>query len=162
MKLEDFKEVFHWDGSWRDIYVSNTTLDDWDALFDLLRHFPCKLGLPVDVNQPPLPAKAIEIFSKDELSPSLSIDLGGVVIVAHFFEVTEMEFDIDPREISSQERLDWFIEFLVALGEKLQKDIRVTEENHPDEIWIRYTADTGKVSFELPDWALKERARSNS
>lgn len=34
----DFKAVFEQDGSWRDIYILNTTVDDWQRLLDFL-HF---------------------------------------------------------------------------------------------------------------------------
>ena len=162
MKLEDCKEAFHWDGSWRDVYVSNTRLEHWDLLFEMLRNYPCTLRYTVDGELMQLPVNSLEVFEDNERSHSLSIDMEGITVVAHFFGISEMEFDIDPREISSQDRLNRFIEFILALGEKLRKNVRVTEENAPEEIWFRYTFDTGKLNFELPNWILKKRAKINN
>ena len=156
MKFEDCKQAFHFDGSWRDIYVFDTTIDDWEKFLDFVRNYDCKLRLLHDGDPSAIPDTALKIFQDTEHSHSLSMDIDDITIVAHFFRTDEIEMDIDPREITSQIQFDRFTNFVLALGSKLQKDIFITEENASEEIWFRYSFDKQKLEFQLAPWVTKE------
>jgi len=155
MKWDDCKQAFHGDGSWRDIYVFNTTIVDWNNLFELVRNYPCQLRFLHDGEFRQLPINPIDVFEDTEHTHSLSIDINDITIVVHFFDIAEMEFDIDPREVTTQSQFDQFINFVIALGQKLQKNVYITEESAPSEVWFRYKFTTDKLSFELPNYVLQ-------
>lgn len=130
------KQDFEWDGSLRDIYISPASLDDWRAVFPLLRvqpeiEFVRELGadtIPEDID--------VTFFGDSRLM--LRFRVGGVLIVFHFFTPDEIECDIDPREVTDQVTLDAVLTFMQQLGDLTRKCAVLTPENAPDKPIISY------------------------
>jgi hypothetical protein len=139
MNWSEYKREFSWDGSWRDIYVLNTKIDDWQDFINLLRNseFPVD-GLPDD-----LPS----IFSDAEIRPLLTINVGGVTLNCHFFRTEEIELDLDPREVTEVEKANELFRFMEAIGCALRKPVRMTPENLKDRPIFEFWPETGKVSY---------------
>jgi hypothetical protein len=120
------KKDFEWDGSWRDIYVFKTTLDDWRALCACLRA-AYELGFQIDGITQPFPPAPEEVFAiRKQGSPLLRVRVGGILVACHFFTPEQMEFDIDPREVTSQSDLDALLGFLRRVGDAVGKPVAVT------------------------------------
>jgi hypothetical protein len=77
----------------------------------------------------------------------MSIEVDGILINCHFFTEQEIEFDIDPREITSEEKLSKVFEFMQRIGRLLQKEVIMTPENCQREIVFRYVPETNKIEY---------------
>ncbi len=132
----DWSEVFHKDGSLRDIYIHDTSLVDWQRFLDFLRgRSGLKASFRWDDKEVATPADVSVIFSeRQHAAPLLSLDLQGILLSCHFFTSEEIELDLDPREITTKADADRVFEFIAAIGELLQKDIHLTEENCPESV----------------------------
>lgn len=62
MKWEDYRVEFEFDGSWRDIYVLNTTILDWQLLIDFLCSDIYEYCCTVNGEKSELLSSAKEIF----------------------------------------------------------------------------------------------------
>lgn len=117
-----------WDGSWRDIYVKETALDDWDQFLSVVREtvqYQYFVGGQLTL----LPSVAINIFSVQKQTKLLSIWIGGVQLNCHFFSEREIELDLDPRQIASEENFNALRQFMEQLADALQRPILLTPEN---------------------------------
>lgn len=139
------KQDFEWDGSWRDIYVTPASLDDWKAVFPLLlaqsdTEFIRESG-PVNA-----PASLDESFFADS-RPTLLFRVGDVLVVFHFFTPEEIECDIDPREVTGQASLDAVLAFIQQLGDLTRKRTVLTPENCSDNPIISYDPESREFEY---------------
>ena len=131
--------IYHWDGSWRDVYVPGTDVEDWNKWSNLvnqkytLRWYNPATGTTEDsidfaVLQPYLQqgvygGSTVNFW----IAPSIQIN-------AHFFEATRIENDIDPREFNSIEDHLELLKYLKNVNQLLHKEVILTYENdiqHP-------------------------------
>jgi hypothetical protein len=146
MEWQDCREAFYVDGSLRDIYVQDTTVDDWDLFLEAVSCL--QTATFVDGDPYPLPTQASEIFERSgETSFLLKIILGQVKMNCHFFTKEEIELDIDPSEVTAQAELDAIVEVLAIVGSALGKDVILTDENVSTSIWIVFDAIKADVRF---------------
>ncbi|RKF05090.1 hypothetical protein C8N26_0490 [Tenacibaculum lutimaris] len=141
-------KVYDWDGSWRDIYILNTNVYDWEKLIVFLNQH-CKLAwynIDTDKNDCKIDLSQIKngwnsgegllsvakIFIKDKIQINL-----------HFFTPEEIEFDIDPREFNSIEDHNELMKLLIDISLNVGKQLIITAENHSDYSLI--TVDKNKI-----------------
>src|SRR4051812_46351469 len=92
-----YENVFHVDGSLRDIYVNEpTTIDDWNVVWQIFTN--CNTTLTVDGEKANhMPSDLAAVFKeRQEKSICLNIEYNGVDFNCHFFSEEEIELDIDP------------------------------------------------------------------
>lgn len=130
----DIASEFEDDGSLRDIYVFAATREDWQAVYGHLRQGPYRLVLN---GGQPLPADVGEMMAWDEVR-TLQIDPDGLCVHCHFFCENEIEFDIHPGMVRSQESLDRLCDFMMLIGRAVCKDVLLTPENSPNWTILRY------------------------
>jgi len=146
VEWQDCREAFYVDGSLRDIYVRDTTLDDWDLFLGAVSSL--LTATFVDGEPYPLPTQASEIFERSaETSFLLKIILGQAKMNCHFFTEEEIELDIDPSEVTSQVEFDAIVDVLSLIGSALGRDVILTDENVPTSIWIVFDAINADVRF---------------
>ncbi len=63
---------------------------------------------------------------------------GRLSINCHFFTTEEIEFDIDPREITGESDFQALTEFMRFVGLKLSRRVALTPEGGPDEMLLEY------------------------
>lgn len=148
MKWEDYKVEFEFDGSWRDIYVLNTAVSDWQLLFDFLRsdiyEYSCTTGEEKTI----LPFFAKEVFEADyEFKPLLKVNVDSVILNCHFFTDEEIEFDIDPREILSERQAEAIFTFMRQIGQTLNKEVVLTPENLQDAPIFKFLPSVGEIQY---------------
>ncbi len=132
------KKDFEWDGSWRDIYVLQTTLGDWQVLSNMLSK-NYKISFQVNGSAQSFPASVDEVFAiQKRASPLLTLSVENIHVACHFFTPDEIEFDIDPREITSQSDLDALLGFLRFVGDTVNKPSLLTSENGREYPIITY------------------------
>ena len=77
----------------------------------------------------------------------LRFRVGGILVVCHFFTPEEIEFDIDPREVTTQAHLDSLLAFLQQLGDRTRKRAVLTPENLPHGPIISYDSETRQFEY---------------
>ena len=121
---------FEWDGSLRDIYVVGTTAHDWQQVLDALRELEPAPSFSIDGAAASLPERADGMFAqRQRSSPLLALDVGGVRLNCHFFDEAEIEFDLDPREVTGAAQFAALEAFMTLLAAKTGKNVILTYEN---------------------------------
>jgi len=126
--------IFEVDGSYRDIYIFDTQITDWQTLFKVINKEVwvtrlLKDGEEVDINRYPID----RIFDeRDSFSFLLSINYKGVVINSHSFDQREIEFNIYPKELVTFTHRNAVFEFMQYLSNLLNKQVIITPENSPE------------------------------
>jgi hypothetical protein len=148
MNWNQYQKEFEWDGSYCDLYILDTDLSHWQKVVDFLRVSEYRITFKVDNQLAALPEDVAEIFHKrNETGVLLTIEVDGLFINCHFFTEDEIEFDLDPREISSEEKLSHLFLFMKKTGGHLQKEVRLTPENHQEGVIFKYVAETNRIEY---------------
>ncbi len=148
MKWEDYKAEFEFDGSWRDIYVLNTTISHWQLLIDFLRSDVYEYSCWIGGEKAILPSFAKEIFDADfEFKPILHLNVGSVTLNCYFFGDDDIEFDLDPREIQSEREAEQIFTFMRQIGEIMDKEVILTPENSQKVPIFKFLPSIGKVQY---------------
>jgi len=130
IRLTDVPEVGRVDGSWRDLYVLGTSAAGWNVLLDLVRSG--KMGdasFLVDGEPSAMPDRVEEVLAiHDRASPMLRLSVDGLNLNCHFFVEGEIEFDLDPAELT-EPRFAALLAWMRLLGTALRRDVLLTDEN---------------------------------
>jgi hypothetical protein len=146
MKWIELKNrIYYTDGSWRDIYVPETTMSDWKKWVDIVNHnykvdwFNGKTNKheeKIDFTT------IIDNWSKEhDFSSTAKVYVDNLQINAHFFDSTELENDIDPGDINSIEDHEKLIKFMSDLSIILDKEVILTPENQHEFILVKVYRD---------------------
>jgi hypothetical protein len=128
-----FEAEFFQDGSLRDIYVLDTQLQDWRAAAEFInRQYKFEFTGPWQEANFPRDLKRLFATSQESGMTSLFLDVSGVRVTSHFFTIYEIEFDIDPAEVTDPFKLDRLFAFMKGLASAVGKDVILTPENMPD------------------------------
>lgn len=136
--------VYNIDGSYRDIYVLQTNRQDWSNWIAFVNgHYPVRWeaegyndGQPLKKIEADFIAQRWQLAS-ERLTVLGSVFLEQVQVNCHFFVDTEIENDIDPKQILSLADHERLMSYLVGLSTALGKEVIVTEENAEEAVWIR-------------------------
>ncbi|MFD0212282.1 hypothetical protein ACFVH9_25035 [Streptomyces hirsutus] len=136
---DDVKGFFGlaWEGCLPDVWVTGTTVQDWQAVLDLIVASgwwsECSEGGVVM----PLPC-AGEVLSRPADAECADLRVWPAPDVLAIFRLEsadEIDFDVDLRELRGQERLDVLCGFLRAIGRRLGKAVVMPEgdwdQSHP-------------------------------
>lgn len=142
---------FEPDGALKDIYISNATLDDWQAVIDALKSGMPALDFRVGNEAAELPSDVSMIFltGPNDLRSTLRVPMGKATLNCHFFSDDEVEFDLDPRDMNA-DLLPLLLDFLTLLGNATNKSVLLTMENMPEAEIMRFEPSSGKVVFSRP------------
>lgn len=144
------KEFRALDGSLRDIYVHDTTIGDWRSAWAWLRAKGYQLNYSVDGQSRDLPEDPQDALSLRKTAATLlSIHVGSIQVNCHFFDVDDLEMDIDPKQVTSDETLDELFGFLLGLAAVLDKRVDLTDEGDPDRVIFVALPGTDSVSYVL-------------
>ena len=142
--------VYYADGSLRDIYVRNTTKEDWILWAEVVNknyktsYFSGETGLTTD---------KIDIYDvfeywdgvRDTISDG-TVFLGDIIVKTYFGSPDEIENDITPTEINALEDHLMLIDYLETISKILNKRVVLTPENYsPSYEFELIVVDEGKV-----------------
>jgi hypothetical protein len=134
------QSVFELDGTLRDIYVEDTTLEDWKTVLEhILGGYPgarllrWRDGESVEV---PIPIDLESLFDGDDRW-LLMFTIAELEVDCHFFLVHEIELSFAP-EPATEASLRPLLAFIVAIGDAIGRDVIVTPENGPHAPYFRY------------------------
>lgn len=130
MNWEKIAPAFEADGALRDIYILETSLADWQAVLDGIRASQPAFKFEDAYSDGTFPVLAERLFAPDrEVSPLLSLFIEGMQVNCHFFDADEIEFDLDPSEVTGQTGLDGLLAFMRLLSNATGKAAILTDEN---------------------------------
>ncbi|GAB3833520.1 hypothetical protein [Hymenobacter jeollabukensis] len=128
------EEIYYVDGSLLDIYVLNTTAEDWWRWVELVNanYSVTFSGLDSGQTQDWIDFAVVErMWAKPEEREwsTARIQLRNFTINCLFFWEGDIENDIDPKDFQSIEDHEALLLYLQRVSEALQKPVRLTPEN---------------------------------
>ncbi|WP_166827857.1 hypothetical protein [Thalassoroseus pseudoceratinae] len=148
IRWDTCRQEFEPDGALRDIYVLDTTIKHWQILFDVLRA-SYTLEYSVDHTAQPVPLTVDEVFdTRNTASPFLRFYVGGILVACHFFGTTAIEFDISPRDVTSEVALNELLGYLRLVGDTLGKAVIVSHEFDELNPFITYEPSRKEFLFQ--------------
>ncbi|MEU6110871.1 hypothetical protein ABZ853_20990 [Streptomyces albidoflavus] len=129
---DDVKSFFDPDlmGALPDVVVPGTSVEDWQAVLDLVegsgwscRYSGGAAGLPVPRAEAVLSRPAGAECAELRVRPAAE-----VLAIFRFHSAEEIDFDVDLRELQGQGRLDVLCDFLTAIGRRLGKPVLMCGE----------------------------------
>ncbi len=126
--LSEWKRIFEPDSSsLLDIWVFETDQSHWQLLFDWLQKSH-SVAYFEDHTPRALPSLA-NIWERAAAgAPMLRIDLESCSVNAHFFSSNEIEMDVLPEEIDSEEKAQSVFEFVSGIARLLKKEVILAPE----------------------------------
>ena len=144
-------KIYYCNGSLLDIYVHNTTKEDWQIWADFVnQNYKTSFHIydtdaredKVDLN------KILDYWNgKHDNCSTATVFLDDIQLNAHFFTDEEIENDISPNEFNSMADHDKLIEYMVGLSKLLDKRVILTPENNKEIVFV--TVDKDKVEINL-------------
>ena len=134
--------VYEIDGSWRDIYVLNTTKEDWLKWADYVNNNYPVIWIDAELEES-LTFDKIDLqtvvrhFDGRQFNSSAKVLVNGIGVNAHFFTEEEIENDIDPSFIRSITDHDNLMNYMKAVSILLNKEVILTGENCSDYAMLK-------------------------
>lgn len=127
---DDVRNFFDPDlmGALPDVSVADTSVDDWQAVFDLVRSSGWTWEYSEGCVRMPLPS-AHEVLSRPTETDTALLKVCPVADVRVNFRpmsVGEIDFDVDLRELQGQEGVDVLCGLLGAIGRRLGRPVLMT------------------------------------
>jgi hypothetical protein len=134
-------------GTLPDVHVPNTSIDDWQALVDLVRAQDWTFAYLVDGEPRELPARVQDMLSRhDEGGGQLNVwPAPGVLAIFRPYTADEIDFDVDLRELQGQQRLDLLCAFFRTIDRQLGKPVLMTPEGSGNDPVLGYDVDDDRV-----------------
>ncbi|MFI7320289.1 hypothetical protein [Streptomyces venezuelae] len=119
-----------------DVRVPNASVEDWQAVLDLVMEKGWKCRYSEGETVLPVPRAATVLTRPtDAECPNLRVwPTSDVLAIFRFYADEEIDFDVDLWELQGQERLDVFCGFLREIGRRLGKPVLMDPEGaygHP-------------------------------
>jgi hypothetical protein len=129
---DDVKDFFDPDlmGTLPDVFVPDSSAEDWQAVFDLVRTRDWQWHYSEGDTTPPLPPAAVVLArpADSELAQLKVWPVPGVLAIFRIMSADEIYFDIDLRELQGQEGVDVLCSLLAEIGRELGKPVIMTPE----------------------------------
>jgi hypothetical protein len=127
-------------GSLRDVYVFDTTIEDWERALAAVNRTGWRQSYEESGVAAIPPPTVDRIFERArEGSVLLRVwPSQRVCANCHFFTPEEIELDLDPREVTDQASLDDVCELVRVLGQATGKTVVVTHENVPAAVIMEH------------------------
>jgi hypothetical protein len=133
------REELQPDGALRDIYVRGADEQLWDRFLVALPESPYRWRLTHGEESV---AKPLSRFSDLQFRETdralLHVMLAPALILAcHFFSAEEIELDVVPNDLQSDEAVGLLIDFMRWLGRVVNRPVVLTHENRRDDVILR-------------------------
>ncbi|GAA3387802.1 hypothetical protein [Streptomyces roseoviridis] len=146
---DDVKCLFDPDpmGALPDVRVPDASVEDWQAVLDLVAGKGWKRQYPEGETLLPVP-RAEVVLSRlpDAECPELRVwPTADVSAIFRFHAADEVDFDADLRELQGQERLDVFCDFLREIGRRLGRPVLMDPEGDGGHPVIGFDVEADRV-----------------
>ncbi|MFG1753658.1 hypothetical protein [Streptosporangium sandarakinum] len=142
-------------GSLPDVWVADASVDDWQAVLDLIEVHGWRSEYSEGDIVLPLPhAEQVLYLPADADYPSLRVwPAPDVLAIFRFLSEDMIDFDVGLRELQGQERLDLLCGFFVEIGRKLGKPVLMSPEGDPDRPVLGFDVRADRVVLLTDPWA---------
>ncbi|MFK0191401.1 hypothetical protein [Kitasatospora sp. NPDC090308] len=134
---DDVRDFFDPDlmGSLPDACVADTSVEDWQAVLDLVRSKGWSCEYSEDGALVRLP-RAVDMLGRSRNSDALLRvwPAPGFLAIFRAYEASSIDFDVDLRELQGQDGVNLLCRLLRAIGRRLGKPVTLTPESdllHP-------------------------------
>lgn len=134
-------------GSLPDVRVPDASVEDWQAVLDLVaeKGWKCQYSEAGTV-LPVLRAEAVLSRPAGAECPELRVrPAADVLAIFRFHTDDEIDFDVDLRELQGQDRLDVFCGFLREIGRRLGKPVLMEPEGDDGHPVIGFDVEADRV-----------------
>ncbi|MEU0629873.1 hypothetical protein [Streptomyces sp. NPDC005989] len=134
-------------GSLPDVRVPDASVEDWQAVLDLVAEKGWKCQYSEGETVLPVPqAEAVLSRPEDAERSDLRVWLApDVLAIFRFHASDEVDFDVDLRELQGQDRLDVFCGFLREIGRRLGKPVLMDPEGDYGHPVLGFDAEADRV-----------------
>ncbi|PJM97854.1 hypothetical protein CG740_38860 [Streptomyces sp. CB01201] len=134
-------------GSLPDVRVPDASVEDWQAVLDLVAEKGWKRQYSEGGTVLPAPrAEAVLSRPADAECPDLRVwSAADVLAIFRFLAAGEVDFDVDLRELQGQERLDVFCGFLREIGRRLGNPVLMHPEGDYGRPVIGFDVEADRV-----------------
>ena len=146
-------------GTLPDVWVGDASVDDWQAVFDLVEARDWRSEYSEgDLVMPLLRAEQVLSRPVDAECPRLRVwPAPDVLAIFWFLSKNAIDFDIDLRELQGQERLDLLCGFFATIGRKLGKPVLMSPEGNPDHPVLGFDVEADRVVLLTNPWPADHR-----
>lgn len=129
-------DIYYSDGSLRDIYVLDSTIEDWKKWIDFINeNYQVKFKYFDNQGNKEIESKinfdeVSKYWNNYENSISAEFLVGEVLLQCYFFSIYEIENDFFPEEVKTIEQHHLIIEYLKSISKILNKEVILTPENY--------------------------------
>ncbi|MFI9723827.1 hypothetical protein ACIHFE_29920 [Streptomyces sp. NPDC052396] len=145
---DDVKDFFNPElmGSLPDVRVADTSVEDWQAVLDLVRSqgWPCEYS--EDGAAVRLP-RAADMMARSESTDALLRvwPATGFLAIFRAYEAGSIDFDVDLRELHGQDGVNVLCRLLRAIGRRLGKPVVLAPESDPLHPVLRFDVAADRV-----------------
>ncbi|MFD4370218.1 hypothetical protein [Streptomyces sp. NPDC058486] len=134
-------------GALPDVRVPNASVEDWQAVLDLVAEKGWKCQYSEGESVLPVPrAEAVLSRLADAECPALRVwPTDDVLAVFRFHADDEVDFDVDLRELQGQDRLDVLCGFLREIGRRLSKPVLMDPEGEYGHAVLGFDVEADRV-----------------
>ena len=131
-------DIYYSDGSLRDIYVLDSTIEDWKKWIDFINeNHQVKFEYFDNQGNKKIESKinfyeVSKYWNNYENSISAEFLVGEVLLKCCFFSIDEIENDFFPEEVKTIEQHNLIIEYLKSISKILNKEVILTPENYSE------------------------------
>jgi hypothetical protein len=129
---DEVKDFFDPDlmGALPDVFVTGTSVDDWQALFGLVQTCGWRWQYSEGLMELPLPSAAVVLARSSEsaLAELRVWPIPGVLAIFRMTSADEIDFDVDLRELQGQAGVDVLCRLLAEIGRALGRPVVMTSE----------------------------------
>ena len=141
--------IYYVDGSLRDIYIQNTTKEDWILWANYVNnHYKISFfSASEDVSDDKINiSKVFDYWNgEDDYCLSATIFLGNILVKIYFFSDAEIENNIKPNEINSIDDHLMVVDYMNRISILLGKKVILTPENYSPSDQILIETDHHRV-----------------
>ncbi|MET9777926.1 hypothetical protein ABZ023_27365 [Streptomyces sp. NPDC006367] len=132
-----------------DVRVPNTSVEDWQAVLDLVAEKGWKCQYSEGATVLPVPrAEVVLSRPADAECPNLWVwPTADVQAIFRFLDDEIIDFDVDLRELQGQERLDVLCGFLREIGRRLGKPVLMDAEGAYGHPILGFDAETDRFAL---------------
>ncbi|MET8651199.1 hypothetical protein [Nocardia aurea] len=134
-------------GALPDLWVPDASVEDWQAVFDLIRSSRWVWEYVEGDTVRPLPA-AVEVLPRPVDAESVVLRVRPVPAVTAIFwpmSATEIDFDVDLRELQGQVGVNILCDFVCVLGRLLGKPVFMAAEGQYGSPVLRFDPAADRV-----------------
>ncbi|TYB60694.1 hypothetical protein FXF51_31310 [Nonomuraea sp. PA05] len=152
---DEVKDLFdpELNGALPDVVVEETTVEDWQALLDLVRARRWPHAYSVGGEPAELVSAAAMVVSADgggvpelAVTPELHVrPIPEVLLIFRMYQPESIDFDVDLRELQGQERLNLLVDVLRAIGRHLGKSVSMSAEHSPGHPDLAFDVEADRV-----------------